>query len=309
MQRRLFIICFGLFVTAPVTAFAVQPNLTSVAPERVKPGIIVQLNGTDFGGNGTVHLNQQVVGADAWAGTQITLHAPTLPGTYAVKVCVASQCSNIRLLYVEPDLLVDPTVADADNGIVVSGVKQYSDATLQTMLDASRQKLMTLQMIDQTGLASRIGAVQGANYSVSGFGLSVNGPSLPGVVTTANTGNTATTSLNGTTSQLASGGTVSTQSAQTGSTGGTNAQTNSGTSTGGTAGTGTSGSQMTSSQTGTSQATNSQLVVTGPSTTNGTTGSNQSVITGPSTQTVTTQAAGTPAAAAAPGTSSFTLPT
>lgn len=196
-----------------------------------------------------------------------------------------------------------------DNGIVVSGVKQYSDATLQAMLDASRQKLMTLQMTDQSGLSSSIGAVQGANYSVSGFGLSVNGPSLPGVVTTANTGNTATTSLNGNTSQLASGGTVTTQSAQSGSTGGTSAQTNTGTSTGGTAGTSTTGSQTAGSQTGTSQATSSQLVVTGPSSTSGTTGSNQTVITGPSTQVVTTQAAGTPTAAATPATSSFTFPT
>jgi hypothetical protein len=309
VQRRPFFTCLGFFLTAPLTAFAVQPNLSAITPGEVAPGTIVQLIGTDFGGNGTVHLNQQIIGADAWTDTQITLHAPALPDVYAVKVCVANECSNVRLLRVVADLQIDPTVADADNGIVVSGVKQYSDATLQSMLDASRQKLMTLQMIDQTSLASRIGAVQGANYSTSGFGLSVNGPSLPGVVTTANTGNTATTNLNGTTSQLTSGGTVATLAAQSGSTGGTSGQTNSGTSTGGTAGTGTTGSQMASSQTGTSQGTNSQLVVTGPSATNGTTGSNQAVITGPSTQTVTTQAAGAPTAAAAPATSSFTLPT
>ena len=309
MQRRLFFTCLGLFLITRAIAQAGPPNLANIAPELVAPGTLVQLYGANFGATGTVLWNQQEVGADVWSDTQISLHAPGLPGSYRVKVCTAGECSNFRWLHVDAAQAVDPSVADADNGIVVSGVSQYSDATLQAMLDASRQKLMTLQMIDQAGLSSHIGAVQGANYSVSGFGLSVNGPSLPGVVTTANTGNTATTALNGTTSQLASGGTVSTQSSQTGSTGGTSSQTNSGTSTGGTAGTGTTGSQTTGSQTGTSQTNNSQLVVTGPSTTSGTSGSNQTVITGPSTQAVTTQAAVSPTAAAVPTTSSFTLPT
>lgn len=100
MQRRLFFTCLGLFLSAPVTAFAVQPGLTAIVPEQVAAGGLVQLSGTDFGGTGTVHLNQQVVGADAWADTQITLHAPASPGTYSVQVCVASGCSNMRMLSV-----------------------------------------------------------------------------------------------------------------------------------------------------------------------------------------------------------------
>jgi len=265
---------------SPACAFAATPHLTDIQPQEVHPGEVFKLAGSGFGNtSGRVFLNDGYLPESLWGDSQIMLHAPALAGIYAVKVCVADDCSNQMQLRIVTSAPPDPAVADVDNGIVVTGVKQYSDAVLQAMLDASRQKLMSLQLIDQAGIASRIGGLQGSTSSVSGFGVSVNGPSLPGVTTTANTGNTQTTTANGTSSQVTGGGTTTTQSSQTGNTGGVP-----------------------------SQASSSQLQVTGPSTTTGATGTDQTVISGPNMQTVTTQAAANPTAPSVPATSSYTLP-
>lgn len=81
------------------------------------------------------------------------------------------------------------------NGIVVSEPKVYDDALLQQMLNAAQARLATLQLIDQTGIAAKIGVLSGAEQQISGFALNVQTPSLPGVATTVKspTGSTVTT--------------------------------------------------------------------------------------------------------------------
>jgi hypothetical protein len=52
------------------------------------------------------------------------------------------------------------------------------------MLTAAQAKLASMQVLDQGVLIQKLGAVSGASQSVSSFGLSVQGPSLPQTVTT-----------------------------------------------------------------------------------------------------------------------------
>ncbi len=89
----------------------------------------------------------------------------------------------------------------AANGIQVGEPKVYDDSLLQQMLNAAQARLMSLQMLDQSGIASRLGSITGASQTISSFGLSLQGPPLPSVATTSNgatnsnvtTGQTATT--------------------------------------------------------------------------------------------------------------------
>src|ERR1044071_6693628 len=69
-------------------------------------------------------------------------------------------------------------------GIRVEPPKVYDDTLLQQMLQAAEARLAAIQILDQTGIASHLGAVTGATQQVSSFGLNVQGPSLPGVATT-----------------------------------------------------------------------------------------------------------------------------
>jgi hypothetical protein len=88
------------------------------------------------------------------------------------------------------------------NGIVVSEPKVYDDALLQQMLTAAQARLATLQLIDQTGIAAKVGVLSGAEQQFSGFALNVQTPSLPGVATTVKgpTGSTVGTTDTVTTS-------------------------------------------------------------------------------------------------------------
>ncbi|MGD0682609.1 MAG: hypothetical protein ABR990_11200 [Terracidiphilus sp.] len=164
------------------------------------------------------------------------------------------------------------------NGIVISDVKIYDNAALQQMLDNARARLASMQFLDQTGIAARLGTIQGSSMQQSGLSFNVGGPPLPGVQSTLNTGNTATTSSQG-----------------------TNAVSSTGSST-------TTNGSTTSSVPATGSSTTEQLQVTGPSTSTTTTNNGQTVVTGPSTQTVTTLAQQNPMAAPAPALSTFTLP-
>lgn len=88
---------------------------------------------------------------------------------------------------------------DADNkGILVGEIKVYDDSMLQQMLNAAQARLLSLQVLDQTGIASKLGAITGANQSISGFALSAQGPPSPTIATTNNgaTSSTQTTSSN-----------------------------------------------------------------------------------------------------------------
>ena len=166
--------------------------------------------------------------------------------------------------------------APSDNGIAVSGIKIYDNAALQQMLDNARARLAGMNFLDAAGITSHIGGIQGASMQQSGLSVNVGGPSIPGLQTTANTGNTtATNSLN--TVANANSATSSTVTSST---------------VGGATGTGTS----------------NQLTVTAPTTSSTTTGNNQTQVTGPSTQSVSTLAQQNPSTPALPTTNSFTAP-
>jgi hypothetical protein len=208
-------------------------------------------------------------------------------------------------------LLLAPSAQDGqaqasvtDNGIVVGEPKVYDNAALQQMLDSARARLASMQFLDPTAVAARIGSLQGASMQQSGISFSVGGPPMAGLQTTANTGNTVTTANQGITNTANTGSTTTT-------TGGT---ANSGSTTTTTGSTTTSGATPGSTATqqvavtGPSSTGTEQLAVTGPSSTAVSTGNLQTAVTGPSTQTVTTLAQQNPSAAPAPAMSTFTLP-
>lgn len=86
---------------------------------------------------------------------------------------------------------------DADTkGIEVGEPKVYDDSLLQQMLNAAQARLMSLQILDQTGISARLGAITGASQSISSFALSVAGPPLPGVATTSNGATNSTVATN-----------------------------------------------------------------------------------------------------------------
>src|SRR3974390_479928 len=74
----------------------------------------------------------------------------------------------------------------ASNGIVVGKPKVYDDSVLQMMLNNAQSRLVSLQVLDQTGIASRLGSVTGANQQISSFAIAVQGPPTPQSVLTAN---------------------------------------------------------------------------------------------------------------------------
>jgi hypothetical protein len=95
------------------------------------------------------------------------------------------------------------------NGIIVGAPKTYDDRGLQILLDAARSKLAGLQSIDSATIMSRIGSQQGASYSQTGISVNAGGPPIPGVATTAQTGNSVNTQASGNT------GTANTSNNQT----------------------------------------------------------------------------------------------
>jgi hypothetical protein len=101
-------------------------------------------------------------------------------------------------------------------GIIVGLPKVYDDSQLQQMLNAAQARLTSLQVLDQSGIASHLGAVTGATQSISSFGLSVQGPTLPQVATTnAGATNSAVNGTSNTTTTGATPGTSDTTNSQT----------------------------------------------------------------------------------------------
>jgi hypothetical protein len=74
----------------------------------------------------------------------------------------------------------------ASNGIAVGKPKVYDDSVLQMMLNNAQSRLVSLQVLDQTGIASRLGSITGANQQISSFAISAQGPPTPQSVVTAN---------------------------------------------------------------------------------------------------------------------------
>ena len=74
----------------------------------------------------------------------------------------------------------------ASNGISVGTPKVFDDSILQQMLNAAQARLASLQILDQTGISSRLGSITGASQQITSFGLTVQGPAVPQVATTSN---------------------------------------------------------------------------------------------------------------------------
>ena len=81
------------------------------------------------------------------------------------------------------------------NGIRVDVPKIYDDSLLQQMLAAAQARLSSLQLIDQTGIAARLGSITGASQQITGVAVSGQGLPLAQIATTANgaTNSTAAT--------------------------------------------------------------------------------------------------------------------
>src|SRR5687768_12964138 len=62
------------------------------------------------------------------------------------------------------------------NGIQVGEPKVYDDSLLQQMLNSAQARLAAIQLLDQSGVVAKIGAVTGASQQISSFGLNVQGP-------------------------------------------------------------------------------------------------------------------------------------
>src|SRR5208337_88432 len=74
----------------------------------------------------------------------------------------------------------------ASNGILVGSPKVYDDSLLQQMLNTAEARLVSLQVLDQTGIASGFGAITGANQQISSFAIAAQGPTPPQSVLTSN---------------------------------------------------------------------------------------------------------------------------
>lgn len=82
-------------------------------------------------------------------------------------------------------------------GVVVNEPKVYDDALLRDLLAAASSRLAAISgALDATKVNAALGALSGATLSASGFGLSIGGSPLHGVVTT-NKGPTSSTETTG----------------------------------------------------------------------------------------------------------------
>jgi hypothetical protein len=72
------------------------------------------------------------------------------------------------------------------NGILVGAPKVYDDSLLQQMLNSAQARLVSLQVLDQTGIVSGFGAITGANQQISSFAIAAQGPTPPQSVLTSN---------------------------------------------------------------------------------------------------------------------------
>jgi hypothetical protein len=273
----------------PAQGAAPAPHLDSIEPSQAAPGADITIHGTNFGSSkGSVRIGTAAAKITSWSETKVVVKLPADAVTGIVTVCQLSRCSNGVPLTLD-------TTSVSDNGVFVDAPRMYDDAALQQLLNAARAQLSSMRALDQAGVASRIGVLQGASVQQSSFGLQVGGPPLPGVSTVANTGNTVASQSAGGNTQQNSGSTNTTQ-------GSSNNQTTTGT-------TNTSGSTTSAGNTNTSTTANTnQLQVTGPSTNTTSTGNNQTQVTGPSTVTTTTQAPLNYTPVAPPTSTPFSLP-
>ena len=81
---------------------------------------------------------------------------------------------------------------DYDNGIKVGQTKLYDENSFRSMIQDLENSLAGLRLINQNNIVNANGRIQGARLSSSSFGLNVSTMPVPGVTTTANTGDTTT---------------------------------------------------------------------------------------------------------------------
>ncbi|MGD0886192.1 MAG: hypothetical protein ABSA46_15210 [Thermodesulfovibrionales bacterium] len=167
-----------------------------------------------------------------------------------------------------------PTADVPFNGIFVGEPKVYDDRALQILLNGLKSRLGQLSGLDQSSLISRIGGLQGASATQSGFSLQATGTPIPAVTTTLSQANPTT--------QATTGGTTSTPSTVT--TGST--------------------TQTTVTPAGTTTVTST--TATTPS--NTTTNQNVTTTPGSTSQTVTAAPQLTPSIPAQPTVPSYTMP-
>jgi hypothetical protein len=103
-----------------------------------------------------------------------------LPGVFFLAVGLAA-CDDPT----EPEKKIAKRDADS-NGIIVGAPKVYDDSLLQQMLNTAQARLVSLQVLDQTGIASGFGAITGANQQISSFAIAAQGPTPPQSVLTSN---------------------------------------------------------------------------------------------------------------------------
>lgn len=86
----------------------------------------------------------------------------------------------------------DCPVRDRENGILVGQTKLFDEKSFRTMLQGLEENLSSLRLINQQTLIDNYGRLQGGRLSTSSFGVNVTGLPVPGIATTANTGETTT---------------------------------------------------------------------------------------------------------------------
>jgi hypothetical protein len=110
----------------------------------------------------------------------ISQQAPQPTGATTTSQPAVSTASNGRGTSKKPKAI-------PDSSIYVGEAKLFDDRSLETMLSAAEYRLSTLQFLDQSSVANRVGANQGATLQQSQLSIQAEGPPVPQVVTKATT--------------------------------------------------------------------------------------------------------------------------
>ncbi len=160
-----------------VPSLAQMPRISTTDGE-LTPGKLIILEGSGFGDAvGTVFSGGTAVRVSTWGSTQIAIVLPPFDVSTTLRVCQAGgiNCSNSLQLSRASAPPPSSPIPQHDNGIFVSGLQEYNDATLQMMLDGARAKLAAMQILDATAISSHIGGLQGASSQTSSLGLPSEG--------------------------------------------------------------------------------------------------------------------------------------
>ncbi|HYR27962.1 MAG TPA: hypothetical protein VEU30_05820, partial [Thermoanaerobaculia bacterium] len=104
-----------------------------------------------------------------------------------ISVAIACQTVPVSQEIRKEELKIDGRDRDM-NGIIVEEPKVYDDVVLQQMLLSAQARLGSLQFIEQSTIAGKIGGVSGLRQNTLGIGVSVLGAPTPGMSVTDNSG-------------------------------------------------------------------------------------------------------------------------